>query len=86
MSRALDVKTKIIDSTTFSLLFRNKSVKIDFLIEDRVDLRQIYNNVVIVNEFINARNNYDDEGFKQIDEGVTLTKGGISTHLIIYKL
>lgn len=86
MPHAFGVKTKIIDPTALSLLLYNKSAKTGFLIEGRIDLRQVHNNVAIVNKLVNARNNCNDEDFGQINEGVTFTKSGISTHLIIHEL
>ena len=48
----------------FSFLFRNEFAKINFFIENRIDLKQIYNNIIIVNEFINVYNNCNNENFE----------------------
>ena len=57
---AFRVKIKIIKFTTFSFLFRDKFAKIDFLVKCRVYLKYIYNDVIVVDEFINVRNDNRD--------------------------
>ena len=57
---AFRVKIKIINFTTFSFLFRNKFAKIDFLIQCRVYLKYIYNDVIVINKFIDVRNDNRD--------------------------
>ena len=48
----------------FLFLFHNEFVKINFFIKNRIDLKQIHNNIVIVNKFINVYNNCDNENFE----------------------
>ena len=61
MFNVIRVKIKIVNFTTFSLLFRNKFTKTDFLIKNRVYLRYFYNDVIIIDKLINVYNdNYED--------------------------
>ena len=48
------VEIKIIDFITFSLLFYDKIAKVELLIENQIYLRYIYNDVVIIDKFIDV--------------------------------
>ena len=62
MINASRVKIKIVNFTTFSLLFRDRFAKIGFLAKSEIHLKDTHNNVIIINEFFNVRNdNRDDD-------------------------
>ena len=83
---AIRVKIKIVNFTTFSFLFRNKFAKIGFLIKNRVYLKYIYNDIVIIDKLINVYNDNYDDNARQVEKEIAINSNDKNATLIIINI
>ena len=83
MFDAFRVKIKIVNFTTFLFLLYSKSAKITFFIKNRVCLRYVHNDVIIIDKLINVCINNRDDNAWQVEKEIAIDFNDKNATLII---